>query len=131
MDVFSKFLRYRLREEFYKGLFIILLCLLLPASVQAQDKGKVAVLPFMIQSLELMENLKVGLQQMLASFMLNEGYRVISSEVVNRNPAASADSLETGDIIALGKELEADWIIRGSLAQVGEKIILRRIDQPI
>jgi len=114
MDGFSKVLKY----------ITILLCLLIPVRVQAQDKGQVAVLPFMVQSLEPMDDFKVGLQQMLSSLMLNEGYRVISPDTVNKYPSASSASIETRDIIALGKELEADWIIRGSLTKVGEKMSL-------
>jgi len=103
---------------------IILLCLLIPVGVHAQDKGKVAVLPFMVQSLEPMNDLKVGLQRMFSSIMAEKGYPVISPDEVNQLPGASSDSLITSDIISLGKELEADWVIRGSLTKVGEKISL-------
>jgi outer membrane protein insertion porin family len=122
MDGFSRTLTHRFGKELYIGLLIILLCLLIPVRVQAQDKGRVAVLPFMVQSLEPLDDFKVGLQQMLASLMAEKGYRVISPNTVNEHPSASSASLETRDIIALGTELEADWIIRGSLTQVGEKI---------
>ena len=114
MDGFSKVLKY----------IIILLCLLIPVRVQAQVKGKVAVLPFMVQSLEPLDDYKVGLQQMLASLMAEKGYHVISPDTVNKHPSASSASFETREIISLGKDLEADWVIRGSLTQVGEKISL-------
>src|SRR4030042_6702057 len=105
---------------------IILLCLLIPVGVHAQDKGKVAVLPFMVQSLEPMNDLKVGLQGMFSSVMAEKGYPVISPDEVNQLPSASSDSLATPDIISIGKELEADWVIRGSLTKVGEKRSLDR-----
>jgi outer membrane protein insertion porin family len=103
---------------------IILLCLLIPAGLNAQDKEKVAVLPFMVQSLESMDDYKVGLQRMFTSVMAEKGYPVISPDAVNQLPSASSDSLITSDIISLGKELKADWVIRGSLTKVGEKISL-------
>src|SRR4030042_1338860 len=103
---------------------IILSFLLIPVGIHAQDKGKVAVLPFMVQSLESMDDFKVGLQQMFASIMAEKGYPVISPDIVNQHISASSDSLATPDIISLGKELEADWVIRGSLTKVGEKISL-------
>jgi outer membrane protein insertion porin family len=103
---------------------IILLCLLIPAGLNAQDKERVAVLPFMVQSLESMDDYKVGLQRMFTSVMAEKGYPVISPDAVNQHPSASSDSLITSDIISLGKELKADWVIRGSLTKVGEKISL-------
>jgi len=103
---------------------IILLCLLIPVGLNAQDKEKVAVLPFVVQSLESMDDYKVGLQRMFASIMAEKGYPVISPDAVNQLPSAFSDSLITSDIISLGKELEADWIIRGSITKIGEKISL-------
>jgi outer membrane protein insertion porin family len=103
---------------------IILLCLLIPLWVHAQEKGKVAILPFMVQSLESMDDFKVGLQRMFASIMAEKGYPVISPDTINQLPSISSDPLVTSDIISIGKELEADWIIRGSLTKVGEKISL-------
>jgi len=114
MDGFNKAVKY----------IIILLFLLIPVGVHAQDKGKVAVLPFMVQSLESMDDFKVGLQRMFSSIMAEKGYPVIGPDEVNQLPSASSDSLITSDIISLGKELEADWVIRGSLTKVGEKISL-------
>lgn len=114
MDGFNKAVKY----------IIILSCLLVPVGVHAQYKGKVAVLPFMVQSLESMDDFKVGLQRMFSSIMAEKGYSVSSPDEVNQLQSASSDSLITSDIISIGKELKTDWVIRGSITKVGEKISL-------
>ncbi len=108
----------------YKILFVIFLCLMTPALVRAQGKGKVAVLPFEIHSPEPLDHLKEGLQSMLANRMAEKGYDIISPDRVNKHPLAFLPAFETKDMVALGKDLNADWVILGSLTQIGVKISL-------
>ena len=108
----------------YKVFFVILLCLLTPVLVRAQEKGKVAVLPFEIHSPEPIDYLKEGLQTMLTSRMAEKGYDLISTAVVNKHPMAFLPAFETKDIVALGKDLDADWVILGSLTQIGIRVSL-------
>ncbi|MFC1867866.1 outer membrane protein assembly factor BamA [Thermodesulfobacteriota bacterium] len=112
------------RVNILRSILIIVLCLLIPAMVQAQEKKKVAVLPFRIHSLEPLDHLKAGLQKMIATRVAEQGYNVINPEVVNRHPMAFMPAFETKDIIALGKELDSDWVIHGSLTQIGRKVSL-------
>ena len=102
----------------------IIIFIIMPAVVQAQGKGKIAVLPFIVQSPEPLDHLRFGLQKMLTSRMAEKGYSVINPESVNLSPLASQSVFENGDIIAFGKSIEADWTIYGNLTQVGNKVSL-------
>ena len=105
-------------------LFIFLLCMLLPAVISARETGKVAVLAFRIHSLEPLDHLKEGLQKMLSARIAEKGYEVIGPDHVNKHPLAFLPGFEKEDVMVLGKDLDADWVITGSLTQVGTKISL-------
>jgi outer membrane protein insertion porin family len=100
------------------------LCLLIPATVQAEKKGKVAVLPFRIHSIQPLDYLKLGLQEMLATRINKKGLDVINPDVVNKHPLAFLPMFELEDSLTLGKDLGADWVILGSLTQIGKRISL-------
>ncbi|MBW1887294.1 MAG: hypothetical protein JRI52_02940, partial [Deltaproteobacteria bacterium] len=109
----------------YKILIMVVFCLLiLSAMAHAKEKGKVSVLPFKVHAIEPLDHLKKGLQEMVTVRMVNKGFPVISAEVVNRHPKAFLPLLELEDILDIGKGLGADWVIVGSLTQVGRKISL-------
>jgi len=103
---------------------LMALCMLLSVRIQAEEKRTVAVLPFVIYSLESMDHLKQGLQEMLTLHMAESGLPVINLNVVNQHPMASLPLLEEKDIFSLGKDLGADWLVTGSLTQIGRKISL-------
>ena len=81
-----------------------------------------AILPFKIHALEPLDHLEKGLQDMLATRTAKKGLHVINPAVVNRQPEAFLPVLRSKDISALGKKLGADWIVVGSLTQIGRKI---------
>jgi outer membrane protein insertion porin family len=107
-----------------KTLTIIGLCLLIPVLVQAQEKKKVAILPFGIHSVEPLDHLKLGLQEMFATRLTGKGMPVINPDVVNKHPMAFLPSFELEDLISIGRNLKADVLITGSLTQIGRKISL-------
>jgi len=107
-----------------KTLTIIGLCLLIPVLVRAQEKKKVAILPFRIHSTEPLDHLKVGLQEMFTTRLTGKGVPVINPDVVNKHPMAFLPSFELEDLISMGRNLKADVIITGSLTQIGRKISL-------
>ncbi|MBW1767550.1 MAG: outer membrane protein assembly factor BamA [Deltaproteobacteria bacterium] len=107
-----------------KVLIITVLCLLIPVMVQAEEKGKMAILPFKIHSLQPLDHLKGGLQEMFTTHMAKKGFSVISPEVVNKHPMVFLPLFELEDIFAIGKDLGANWVISGSLTQIGRKISL-------
>jgi len=89
---------------------------------QAKDKARVSVLPFRVHSIEPLDHLKKGLQEMITARMANKGFPVIDPQVVNRHPKAPLPLLELKDIYDIGKDLGADWVVVGSLTQIGRKI---------
>jgi len=106
----------------YSILIIMVFCLLIPAMVQAGDKGKVAVLPFRIHSLKPVDHLKLGLQEMFTVRMAGKGLDVVSPDLVNKHAMAFLPAFSLDDLLAIGKDLSADWIIEGSLTLIGQKI---------
>ncbi|MBW1733067.1 MAG: outer membrane protein assembly factor BamA [Deltaproteobacteria bacterium] len=114
-----------------QGLLLLILCAGFNREVPAAEKpGAVAVLPFKINAQEALDHLRLGLQEMLSSRLEQQGFRVISPEKINRYPVALAPSVETADLRSLGRDLNAHWVIVGSLTQVGNKgsIDLKVID---
>jgi len=105
-------------------LVITVLCLLIPIMVQAEEKGKMAILPFRIHALQPQDHLKEGLQKMFTKGMAKKGFPVINPEVVNKHPMAFLPLFELEDIFAIGKDLGVNWVISGSLTQIGKKISL-------
>ena len=91
---------------------------------RAQEKKTVAVLPFTMHSLQPMEQVKSQLQEMLSSRMAKEGMKVVSPAEVNSHPMARLPISDAKDATAIGKDLRADYVIIGSLTQVGRRISL-------
>jgi outer membrane protein insertion porin family len=94
----------------------------IPKSVEAESKGRVAVLPFKIYAPEPLHSLALSFQETLTAQLKKTGFQMISPGVVNRHPLAFLPDMGVKDSIRIGKEMEADWIVSGSLTQVGDKV---------
>ncbi len=105
-----------------KFLLLIGLCLIFRAIVYAEEPGNVAVLPFRIHTPEPLDHLKKNLQEMLTTRLANKNLPVITPNSVNQHPKSFSMVLALEDIISLGQELGAAWVIIGDLTQIGEKI---------
>ncbi|MFH0845641.1 MAG: outer membrane protein assembly factor BamA [Pseudomonadota bacterium] len=103
---------------------IIFICHLIPFKVHAEKGGKLAVLPFKVHALKPLDHLKKGLQEMFITRMVKKGIQVVDPDVINKEPMVSLPALELEDLYKLGKKWGADWIISGSLTQIGRKISL-------
>ncbi len=103
---------------------LMVLCLLVPVLVHAEEKGKVAVLSFRVYAPTPLDHLRKGLQEMLTARLAKKGLIMMSPDVTNRHAMALLPFIEEKDILALGKDLGADWVITGSLTQIGRKISL-------
>ncbi|MGD8983391.1 MAG: outer membrane protein assembly factor BamA [Desulfobacteraceae bacterium] len=101
---------------------LMVFCLLVPMLVYAEEKGKVAVLPFRIYAPKPLDHLRKGLQEMLTARLAKKGLNMVSPDVINRHPSAYLPVMEEKDILAIGKDMGADWVIAGSLTQIGTKI---------
>jgi len=107
-----------------RGLMTLLICLLLPMVGQAKEGEKAAVVPFRVFTPTPMEHLRRGLQEMFTSRLAARGIPVISPDLVNRHPEAFASPVEFDRMLSIGHDLKADWVVSGSLTQVGRNISL-------
>lgn len=104
--------------------FIFIFSILVPDRAQSANTDKVVVLPFQINTLKPLDHLKSGLQEMLTSRLAAKGLQMVSANTINRRASIYDTMLKQGNVIALGKDLGAKWIIQGSLTQIGENISL-------
>jgi len=118
-------LKRRFREiAACKFLLLIGLFLILRTMVYAEEPGKVAVLPFRIHAPEPLDHLKKNLQVMLNINLENKDLPMINPTSVNKHPKAFSTVLPLEDVISLGQELGAAWIVTGDLTQIGRTISL-------
>ncbi|MGE5841584.1 MAG: outer membrane protein assembly factor BamA [Deltaproteobacteria bacterium] len=96
----------------------------LPFASGAQQKRTAAVLPFIIYGPQPLEVMKTNLQGMLTDRLAKYGISVIPQNDVNRHPVASLPAPDPGELVSLGKRLGADFVITGSLTQIGKRISL-------
>ncbi len=112
------------RTNIIEILLILVSGILISDAVIGEDKGEVAVLPFEINSLNPMDSLKQGLQEMVISRLSEKGLRVVNADTVTNRTSAFPSLISDEDLRALGKDLGAAWLIRGSFTQIGNKISL-------
>jgi outer membrane protein insertion porin family len=103
---------------------LMVFCLLVPVLVHAQEGGKVAVLPFRVYAPKPLDHLRKGLQEMLTARLAKKGLNMVSPDVINRHPSAYLPVMGEKDILVIGKDMSAEWVITGSLTQIGTKISL-------
>lgn len=102
-------------------LFLILFAFFVPEMVAAQQKETMAILPFKINAQKTLDHLQLGLQKMLSSQLEKKGFKVVGPERINKQSIAFASPIDAKEVISLGKKLNADWIVMGSLTQIGDK----------
>lgn len=127
MDVFnSNYREPRIAGRFkIIGLFfIVMLCLLSAFTASAQDEGSVAVLPFTVNASDVPDNLGTSLQQIFGSSIAENGYRIIPVDTVNNHPMAFQTPLGDSDLISIGRDLGAEWVVSGVFTRLEEKINL-------
>jgi len=101
--------------------------LFLIVSVQplwAKDRNTVAVLPFSIHSAENIDYVRQGIGDMLASrISVNEKIDVIGKDsVLAALQEAAGRELALADAYALGKKLNADFVVWGSVTKIGNSL---------
>ncbi|MFO7601674.1 MAG: outer membrane protein assembly factor BamA [Candidatus Desulfacyla sp.] len=114
-----------------QALLLLIVCaFLVPGTMAAEPKESVAVLPFKIHARGPLDHLQLGLQKTLSSRLEEKGLPIIPPNEINKYPIAFVPSPEMTELISLGKRLKTDWMIVGSLTQIGNKasIDLKVID---
>jgi len=105
--------------------FLALLALLSIAPPgHAQQKKTVAVLPFSVYASEPLDHLRAGLQEMMTTRLAELGISTVSPSIVNQHALASAPTIGPAEAPVLGRALSADYLVTGSLTQIGRKISL-------
>jgi len=122
MDYALFIMRFRAGRFIFRIMLPLILCaFFVPEMVAAQQKETMAVLPFKINAQKTLDHLQLGLQKMLSSQLEKKGFKMISPKRINKQPIAFASPIEGSEVISLGKKLNADWIVMGSLTQIGNK----------
>ena len=118
----------RLRKSKPRGiitctfLLIIGFYLIIRLPAYGEEPGNVAVLPFRLHTPEPLDHLKRDLQEMLTTRLADEDLPVITPAMINRHPKAFWTILPVDEIISLGRDIGADWLITGDLTQIGRRI---------
>jgi TolB-like protein len=106
----------------YWGMLLCLSVLMLtPSGLMAKDKTTVAVLPFAVHSAENIDYVRQGIWDMLASrISISDKIEVTSKEtVLDALKKREAKELSPADVHGLGKMLNADYVVWGSITKIG------------
>ncbi len=87
--------------------------------------GRIAFLPFKANAPQDMSYLTSGIRDMLASRLASEiGLTVIDKATVDKALASAGTPAQTEGFIKLGKTLQADYLVTGSLTAMGSGLSL-------
>ncbi|HIJ89426.1 MAG: FG-GAP-like repeat-containing protein [Desulfobulbaceae bacterium] len=97
----------------------------LPTIGAAAKTGRIAFLPFKANAQQDMSYLTSGIRDMLASRLASEiGLTVIDKGVVDKALATAGTPTQTEAFLKLGKSLQADYLVAGSLTALGSSLSL-------
>ena len=111
-----------------KNIIKLTICLLLlftvSGSLEAKGEKTVAVLPFTVHSAENIDYVRQGIWDMLASrITVNEKIEVISKDtVLQTTKEKEGKDLTLADIFDLGKKINADFVVYGSITKIGNSL---------
>jgi outer membrane protein insertion porin family len=91
-------------------------------TVKAQLSDKIAILPFNIYMLKPIDHLVSDLPEMLVAMLTREGFDLLDSAIVNKSILSRIEIADLDLVRRVAKEEGIDWLIKGSLTQIGEKI---------
>jgi len=106
------------------SIVLLFLLFLIPPAVMALSPEKIAVLPFKIYMLKPMDHLVLGLQELLTTRLAKQGFDLIDPATVNKGELSRIKVSDLDFARRIGKEKRIDWVIKGSLTQIGKKISL-------
>lgn len=106
----------------FLGIFLCLSVLMLtPSGLTARDKTTVAVIPFTVHSAENIDYVRQGIWDMLASrISISDKIEVTSKEIVlEALKKQEGKELALADVYGLGKMLNMDYVVWGSITKIG------------
>ena len=102
-------------------LVLMVFCFGVVEAPAREKKGTVCILPFQVNAAKSFGHLQVGLQKMLSFRMKQNGFKTISSETINKDPIVFSKVLRDKVLVRLGNRFTADWVVKGSMTQIGDK----------
>jgi TolB-like protein len=105
--------------------FVCLICFIVATpSLWAKEKNSVAVLPFSVHSAENIDYIRRGIGDMLSSrISVSEKIAIISPDVILVTMKENnGKELAAADIYSLGKKLNADYVVWGSITKIGNSM---------
>ena len=88
-------------------------------------KGEnIAVLPFTVHRLGPPGKLPLEAQEMLIEALTKRGYFPIPPQVLNRHPNTFLPMINSAQLVEIGRQLGARWIVKGSITQIGQGVSL-------
>jgi TolB-like protein len=107
-----------------KWLVCLLFLVATGPSSWAKERNSVVILPFSVHSSENIDYIRQGIGDMLSSrISVNEKIEVVSRDTVLTAMKDSGEKeLALADVYSLGKKLNADFVIWGSITKIGNSL---------
>jgi len=114
----------RLQKYGLRLLIALIFMLLISMPLWAKDKKSVAVLPFAINSADNIDYVQQGILDMLSSRIASiDKIEVISKDkVLDVIKTVKLKEMTLADIYALGKKMNADYVVSGSITKIGNSV---------
>ena len=111
-------------RKIFQYIFCLVILLLATGSLWAKDKYTVTVLPFTLNSAENIDYVKQGIEEMLSSrISVPDKINVTDKNVVLEELKKSKIKVITkADVCNLGKKLNSDYVVWGSITKIGNSI---------
>ena len=108
----------------FQYIFCLVILLLATGSLWAKDKYTVTVLPFTLNSAENIDYVKQGIEEMLSSrISVPDKINVTDKNVVMEELKKSKiKGITSADVYNLGKKLNSDYVVWGSITKIGNSI---------
>ena len=114
----------RLQKYGLPLLIALIFMLLITMPLWAKDKKSVAVLPFALNSADNIDYVQQGILDMLSSRIASiDKIEVISKDkVLDAMKNVKAKEMTIADIYALGKKMNVDYVVSGSITKIGNSV---------
>ena len=107
-----------------KWLVCLLFLVVTGAPSWAKERNSVVILPFSVHSAENIDYVRQGIGDMLSSrISVNEKIEIVSRDtVLTAMKDSGGKELTLADVYSLGKKLNADFVIWGSITKIGNSL---------
>jgi TolB-like protein len=111
-------------RKIFQWIFYLIIFLLAAGSLWAKDKYTVTVLPFTLNSAENIDYVKQGIEEMLSSRISvpDKIYVTDKNVVLEEIKKSKIKEITKADVYDLGKKLNSDYVVWGSITKIGNSI---------